>query len=305
MRDAFFDRLYELALSDRRIMVVAADMGAPSLDKFRRDLAQQFINIGIAEEAMVTVAVGLALSGKKVYTYAIMPFATLRCFEALKVNVSLMNVPVTIVGVGAGFSYDDSGPTHHATEDLSVMRVLPNFVIYNPSDSFLAARCADMSYNLSVPCYVRLDRKVLPTVRTKAFDIAAGYRIISSAKDGYLLATGNMVHQAVKIAGILSKKSIDVGVIDIFRIKPINEEILVDISSKVAWLATLEEHLLAGGFGSSVAEVLVDRRISTPLKRIGLAEKYYYEYGGRGYIRSVCHLTPEIVAMEIRKWLRD
>jgi len=164
MRDAFFDQLYKIAKENRDVVIVSADMGAPSLDKFRRDLGMQFFNVGIAEQSMVTVATGLALEGKKVFIYAIMPFATLRCYEPIKVNLSLMNLPVTIVGVGAGFSYDDSGPTHHATEDITVMRVLPNMTILNSSDSVMAAKLAEMSCQMSSPNYVRLDREALPPI---------------------------------------------------------------------------------------------------------------------------------------------
>lgn len=125
MRDAFLNRLYDIAKENRDIILISADMGAPALDKFRSDLSSQFINVGIAEANLVTIATGMALSGKKVFIYAIMPFVTSRCYEMIKVDLSLMNVPVTAIGVGAGFSYDDSGPTHHSTEDISIMRTLP------------------------------------------------------------------------------------------------------------------------------------------------------------------------------------
>ncbi len=304
MRDAFFTRLYELGRVDRSVMVIAADMGAPALDRFRVELPSQFLNVGIAEEAMVTIAVGLALAGKKVYTYAIMPFATLRCFEAIKVNVALMNVPVRIVGVGAGFSYDDSGPTHHSTEDLSVMRVLPNIHIYNPSDSQMAARCADFSYHLDQPCYIRLDRKVLPDLKTSAYDLSVGGRIIKPGKEGYLLATGNMVHHSLVVARSLSRKNIDAGVIDVFRIKPIETEWLRKAIQKAKWLVTMEEHLLSGGFGSALIEMLADEGMELKVKRFGIRDRYYYEYGGRSFIQKVCGLDPESMAKEIIKWLQ-
>ncbi|MCM8768597.1 MAG: 1-deoxy-D-xylulose-5-phosphate synthase [Candidatus Omnitrophica bacterium] len=305
MRDAFFDRLYQLAWNDRRIMVVAADMGAPSLDKFRRDLSTQFLNVGIAEQTMVTIATGLALSGKKVYTYAIMPFATLRCYEAIKVNIALMNIAVTIVGVGTGFSYDDSGPTHHSTEDLSVMRALPNMTIYCPSDSLMAARFADLTYNLNSPCYVRLDRKVLPAVDRKDYDLSSGYRFLLNGENGCLLATGNMAPQALKVARKLHQAGIRVSVVDIFRLKPLQEKAFVEIAKKAGWVATLEEHLLAGGLGSAIIELLTDHQLRVPVKRFGVEDRYLYEYGGRNHIQNMCGLSPEVITMEIKKWVKD
>ena len=129
MRDALFNRLYEIAKNDKDVVIVSADMGAPALDRFRRDLSNQFINTGIAEQNTILVSAGLTLGNKKVFAYAIAPFITLRCYEQIKIELAAMNIPVTLIGVGAGFSYDDSGPTHHTLEDLSIMRVLPNIIV--------------------------------------------------------------------------------------------------------------------------------------------------------------------------------
>ncbi|MFC2001752.1 transketolase family protein, partial [Chloroflexota bacterium] len=186
MRDAFFDKLYEIAIKDRNLIIVSADMGAPSLDIFRRDLGSQFINVGIAEENMITVATGLALEGKKVFTYAMTPFASSRCYEMTKVDLSLMNIPVTIVSVGAGFSYDDSGPTHHCTEDIAIMRVLPNMTILNSSDSAMAAIFAEMSCTISGPSFIRLDREILPLIYGQAHNFSDGLTNLKVGKDIYI-----------------------------------------------------------------------------------------------------------------------
>jgi len=303
MRDAFFNKLYEIAKRDRNVIIISADMGAPALDKFREDLTEQFINVGIAEQNMITVAIGLALSGKKVFTYAIMPFASLRAYELIKVSVSLMKIPVTIVGVGSGFSYDDSGPTHHATEDISVMRTLPNMTILNSSDSLMAERFAEISYRIEVPCYVRLDREVLSTIHTSTDDFSRGLIGLKKGKDICIIATGNMVHQALEVSGKLTQKSIDAGVLEIYRLKPLNTELLLEYITQAKRLVTLEEHLLSGGFGSAIAEILVDNAKSIPLKRIGINDKYYYAYGGRRNIQSLCGLDVDSVTKTILEWI--
>ncbi len=153
-RDTFFGKLFELAKEDNRIMVVTADCGAPALDRWREELPCQFINVGIAEQQMIALAAGLALEGKRPYCYAIAPFATLRCYEFIKVDVCLMNLPVVIVGVGAGLSYSEAGPTHHATEDISIMRALPNMKIASISSNGQI----DEVLKEEGPMYVRLDR---------------------------------------------------------------------------------------------------------------------------------------------------
>ncbi|KKN75029.1 hypothetical protein LCGC14_0385310 [marine sediment metagenome] len=153
-RDAFFSKLFKLAKEDDRIVVVTADCGAPALDQWREELPCQFINVGIAEQQMIALAAGLALEGKRPYCYAIAPFATLRCYEFIRVDVSLMNLPVVIVGVGAGLSYSEAGPTHHATEDIACMRALPNMKIASISSNGQI----DEVLREEGPMYVRLDR---------------------------------------------------------------------------------------------------------------------------------------------------
>lgn len=302
MRDAFFDTLYEISKKDRNVIVISADMGAPSLDKFRRDLTPQFINIGIAEDNMVTVAAGLALSGKKVYIYAIMPFVTSRCYEMLKVDLSLMDIPITAVGVGAGFSYDDSGPTHHSTEDIAIMRALPNMTILNSSDSVMAAKFAELSYKLPGPSYVRLDREKLPLIYKRNDDLSSGVTFFRNGSDICIISTGNMVHRALEIAAKLEKYSIDVGVIDLYRLKPVNKELLLESIEKTKSIVALEEHLVAGGIGSIIAEIMVDNNKVRPLKRIGIEDKYYYAYGDRKNIQSLCGLDRDSATTTISDW---
>lgn len=302
MRDAFFGRLYEIAKVNRDIIVISADMGAPSLDKFREDLPEQFINVGIAEANMITVASGLSLSGKRTFVYAIMPFATLRCYEMIKVNLSLMNLPVTIVGVGAGFSYDDSGPTHHATEDIAVMRTLPGITIFNPSDIAMTRRLADMACNISGPSYIRLDRKIQPVIYPEDAKFSEGLSCLKPAKDICIIATGNMVHTAFKVSEKLKKHSLQSGVVDLYRIKPVNIKLLLRYLAPAKRIVTLEEHLASAGIGGLIAEILVDNNKKTPLKRIAIPDKYYYAYGGRENIQSLCGIDTESIVKTILNW---
>lgn len=305
MRDAFFDALYDIVKHERNTVLISADMGAPSLDKFRRDLSSQFINVGIAEENMATIAAGLALSGKKVFIYAIMPFVTSRCYEMLKVDLSLMNLSVTAVGVGAGFSYEDSGPTHHATEDITIMRVLPNMTILNPSDCVMAAKCAELACQIPGPSYVRLDRQVLPIIypSLSAQTFTEGVTTLKTGEDVGIIATGNMVHNALKIAEKLESHGVHAGVVDLYRLKPVNTALLLTALAMSKKIVTLEEHLLEGGMGSAVAEILVDHGKSIPLKRFGIPGKYLYAYGGREHIQAVCGIDVESVTQAILQWV--
>jgi transketolase len=302
MRDAFFDRLYQVAKEDRNVLVVSADIGAPALDKFRRDLRAQFINVGIAEQNMVTLSAGLSLSGKKVFMYAIMPFVTARCFEMIKVDLSLMNIPVTAVGVGAGFGYEDSGPTHHSTEDIAIMRSLPNMTILSPSDSVMAAEFAELACGLSGPSYIRLDRQILPVLYRNGHDFSQGFSVLKSGKDIWIVGTGFMVHRALEVAEDLSHYSVDAGVIDLYRLKPINVGALLDFIAEPKGLVTVEEHLLNGGLGSMMAEALADCGKRIPLKRIGIEDRYYYAYG-RDHIQRLCKLDKDSILRATLGWI--
>ncbi len=299
-RDAFWNRIYELSKDNKDIVLVIADMGAPALDKFRIDFSSRYIDVGIAEQQAVALASGLALSGKKAFVYAIAPFITLRCYEHTRVNLASMNLPVSIVGVGSGVSYDDSGPTHHAVDDLSVMRILPNLKIHNISDSVMAKAFADISCELDYPNYLRLDREVLPSIYRDGDDFSLGLSVLAESSDVCIVATGNMVHRALEVRNELAEKGMNVGVIDIYTL-PINQEAFVDNIKDVKNIVTLEEHTLPGGLGSAICEVLADNGILKPVKRLGMnfESGYCYKYGGRDNIQALYQLDKNSVIENI------
>jgi len=298
MRDAFFGTLYEQAKKDKDIVIVTGDMGAPSLDDFRKDFSDRFFNVGIAEQNMIAIASGLASEGKKVYTFAIAPFATSRCFEFTKLNAGLMMLPIKVVGVGAGFSYDDSGPTHHTTEDISIMRTIPYLEIYSPADSICAAKIAEKTIKSKLPSYMRLDRKVLPQIYSEEENFNEGFKEYISGKNVGILTTGNMVHTALEVSSMYDK---EVGVIDLYRIKPVNPA-LADTLKKYKKILTLEEHLLNGGLGSIVSEMITDKDIPVKLTRMGLND-FIYAYGGRENIQKICRIDVNSVKNEVTRLL--
>lgn len=304
MRDAFFCALYDIAKKDKQVVLITADCGAPSLDKFRQDLSSQYFTVGIAEQNMISIAAGLALDGKIVYTYAIAPFASLRCYEQIKVDLCCMNLPVTILGVGAGFAYDIMGPTHHATEDISIMRALPKITIFNPSDSIMAEAFAEITYKCNGPNYIRFDRDgVPPLYSNRKVDFSRGLVNLKTGKHLCIIATGIMVHRALEVADELSKHSINAGIVDLYRIKPLNEEMLLETMDNYKNILTLEEHFVIGGLGSAIAEILCDNEKDARLKRLGIYDRYYFEYGGREHLHKLCSLDTKNIANNIIRWM--
>ena len=305
-RDAFWDKVYERAQTDKNIIVVSADMGAPALDKFRRDFPTQFVNVGIAEQNGILVSAGLVLTGKKVFVYAIAPFITLRCLEQIRVNNAIMNIPITIVGVGAGFGYEDSGPTHHIIEDIAIMRAMPHITINSISDNIMASAFVDISCSMKTTNYVRLDRLILPQLYDKNADFSQGLSILKKNKDCYIISTGSMTHIALDVARQLEKEGISIGVIDVYRF-PIQENAFIETIQAAKKLVSLEEHFLPGGSGSAVCEVLQDNNLLIPIKRIGLSHKkgYCYQYGGRNKGRDIIRAYYGLDIITIKKTVRQ
>ncbi len=300
MRDTFWNRIYELAKNDRDVIVIAADMGAPALDKFRVDLPGQFINAGIAEQNAMLVATGLALKGKKVYVYAIAPFITMRCYEQIRIYPAGMNLPITIVGVGAGICYEESGPTHHAVEDISILRILPNMKIYSACDNHMTREFADLTYKEKSPNYVRLDRIVLPNIYPEGTDFSEGLGILCPVSDITIMATGCMVKTALEVSAALGKKGINVGVMDAYHI-PVDAQKFIEAAKGVKTLYTLEEHTLPGGLGSQICEVAMDYDMGIKVKRIGFdfSKKYCYTYGGRHVVHSEYGMDVDSICAKI------
>lgn len=214
LRDAYFKPLYERVFRDRSVMVLVGDFSAEWIAKIERDFPSQFVNCGIAEQNMISVAAGLALSGKRPYVCAINNFLTLRAFEQISVDVCSMKLPVTLVGVGAGYTYTTDGPTHHGVTDMGAMMQMP-IDIFNCSDAIVTGMVAE--HVSDGPTYVRLNRGEAPEYPTP-YQLGHGIRALRPGK-ALLVSSGYMVGECMK-------EDPSYGVIDIFRVKPINEELL-------------------------------------------------------------------------------
>jgi transketolase len=303
MRDAYFTKLYEIFQSDKKCVLLSADDGAPTMDPISA-LPNQFRNVGIAEEQMIGMACGLALEGRKVWVYAINPFIVFRALEFLKLDMCAMNLPITAIGVGAGFAYDIMGPTHHSVGSIPCLRSWPNLTIYSVADSDTAALIPELNYERGGPQYVLMDRVPLPALyppRRPSF--RHGFGVVGVGTDGYIIAHGIMVHQAIKVAAALGKKGISLGVIDLFRIKPVESKLLMDILHHGRVAVTLEEEYVNGGVGSIVAEIFADEGSRLRLLRIGHPDRFVFDMGGREAIWRRNGLDVESVEKRILEWL--
>lgn len=282
MRDAFWNRIFTKAKENRDIVLLSADFSAPSLDQFRLELPAQYLRLGITEQNMILMATGLALEGKRPFCFAIAPFLTMRCYEQIRLYAAGMNLPITLVGVGSGLAYADSGYTHHALEDVSIMRALPHMRIFQPCDNATVERMADLVLESASPAYFRLDRYSEDRLIEDPETVATGLNVLRPVQPITIMASGYMVKTALKAADALNARGISVGVLDAC-ILPFQQGRFRKLAETMQSLLVLEEHTLPGGLGSYVLECVSDLRLPLTVYRHGLdlSEGYVKEYSGR------------------------
>jgi transketolase len=285
IRDALFDRVYELAEQDPNVVMLTDDMDAFSLRRFKQDFPERYINIGVAEQNMMNVAAGLATCGKRVFTYGIASYVTMRCFEQIKVNLCSMRLPVTIIGVGPGFSFEFDGPTHHGTIDVSVMRTLPEMSIYNPSDSALASACVDLAYENAGPTYIRLDKGKYPDMTGGNNDFSQGFRVLKPLTDVNIVSSGFMTMRALSVAEALEGRGISIGIVDLYRLKPVTAEFAAVVLGQSKRVVTIEESSIVGGVGTILAELLAESGLAVRLTRLAVPDKQFLQYGSREWLQ--------------------
>jgi transketolase len=302
MRNAFADELTKLGNEDSRVVMLSGDIGNRLFDKFKDKHPSRFFNCGVAEANMMGVAAGMAMNGLRPVAYTITPFVTTRCLEQIRTDVCYHEAPVTIVAVGAGLAYSGLGPTHHACEDISFLRSIPNMVVICPGDAIEVRGALRAAMQQDRPVYIRMGKKGEPVVhKDPIVDFAIGKAItIEEGSDVCLLSTGNMLPEAVEAAHVLKDKGISAEVVSFHTVKPLDEEKLQQAFARFRLVATLEEHSLIGGFGAAVSEWLVDSE--TPHKkflRFGTPDAFFKKSGEQEYAREVLGLTGHQIAEKI------
>ena len=294
MRDAFIEALFERMQADENIFFISADFGAPALDKLRSRYADRFVNVGIAEQNLINVATGLALEDFIVYAYAIAPFLSMRAYEQIRTSISILSqirdININLIGVGAGLSYDVTGPTHHCLEDSCIMAVLPNFTVFSPSDPILSEKFVDYTLKQSGPKYIRMDGKAQPELYADEEKISFedGFTELRKGSEVCIVATGYMTHEALKVADKLSQDNISAGVVDVYFLKPFNEQLLVKIFRGYKHIVTMEEAFLnKGGLDTIVAGACFSNRVYIGMTKLGFGDRYIFDVGNREHLYRI------------------
>ncbi len=303
MRNAFIQTLEKMCRLEKDIFLLTADLGFKLFDDFKREYPGRFLNMGIAEPNMISVAAGLALSGKKVYCYSLIPFLTMRSLEQIRIDVCYHNLNVRLVGAGSGFSYGLEGVTHYAIEDIAIMRALPNMTVVAPGDSYEVAGCINESLHHKGPIFIRLARTGDPITHAslEGFKIGKGIKLLEKGGDVCIVATGTMLYNAKIASEILLKEGLEVTLISMHTIKPLDEALVKECAGKYKTIISIEEHSVVGGLGSALAEVLSEINYRGTFRHIGLPDKFNTYIGRREYLHHKYGLAPKGIAGTIKK----
>jgi transketolase len=279
MRDEFIAKLYAIAQQRKEIVLITGDLGFGVLTKWWETLPAQFINAGVAEQSMTGLAAGMALDGKISFTYSIANFPTLRAIEQLRNDAAYHDANVKVIAIGGGFSYGALGMSHHATEDLAILRALPNITVLSPGCLWEAEQMAQVMVDTPGTCYLRIDKSSAGRTNTEGETLTLGrMRELRSGNDAAIFATGGILDDAIKASDALKADGIGLAVYSVHSLRPFDSDTLIAASKRTGNVFTLEEHVVDGGLGGLVAETLLEA---------GAAPKRFYRFGLRGGYSSI------------------
>jgi len=306
MRNAFAAEITELARTDPRVVLLTADIGNRLFDTFKDRYSDRFYNCGVAEANMIGVAAGLAMNGLRPVAYTITPFITTRCLEQIRVDICYHDVPVTLVGTGAGLSYASLGPTHHSCEDIALLRALPNMAVVAPGDPIEVRLAIREVIQRCQATYLRLGKKGEAVIHKTTPEFALGKAItLRQGSEVCLLGVGNILPEVMATAELLEEQGISTQVASFHTVKPLDMDYLSRVFERFSLIATIEEHSLIGGFGAAVAEWLADQSGSRGvLCRFGTSDRFLHEAGEQEHARRCFGLTAGQMAARIQERLR-
>ncbi len=300
MRTAYLDTLYELAQKDKRVYALISDNGAIVYDRFRRDLPDQYLNLGISEANMIGMAAGMASCGKIPFTYTIGAFLAYRAFEFIRNDVCLQDQNVKIVGTGAGQVYSALGPTHHSTEDLGGLRALPDLTILCPASPLEVRKATIAAYEHEGPVYLRLGTNREAEIYENEYSFEIGKAVtLRDGKDVTLIGTGSILKDVLEAAAQLQSENIDARVIDMHTIKPVDRVAIIRAVDETGGIITVEDHNVTGGLGSAVAEVIAEYGKGVRFRRLGLND-FSKGYGTYVQVREVNGIGVEHICAETK-----
>lgn len=307
MRNAFAQCMTEVAGEDPAVFLLMADIGNRLFNDYQSRHANRFLNCGIAEANMISMASGLASGGFKPVCYTIAPFVTARCYEQIRVDVGYHESNVVIVGTGSGLSYASLGATHHGFDDIAIMRAIPGIDIFAPCDANDVHGCLRAALASPRPAYIRIGKKGEPAMLNEIPTVEIGkFTTHRKGEDVCILNCGTTLPACVEAAESLEANRVSAAVVQCSSVKPLDQEFLREAFANFKLVITVEEHSLCGGLGSAIAEFVVDQdlRDGAPLVRLGIPDAFIHQTGSQEYARKKCGLDAASIAATITRRLR-
>jgi transketolase len=296
MRNTFSKKIEEFAEKDKRVVLLVADIGFSVFERFKERFPDRFYNVGISEQNMMGLAAGLAMTGKKVFVYSIMPFVTYRCVEQIRNDICYHDLDVVIVGFGTGYSYGSAGFSHHGTEDIGCLKSIPNLTILSPSDPEEVRQLLDCCMKYKHPVYLRLGRSNEPTFnKEKNLAIGKAYYIVKGT-DNALISHGNIMEEVMKAHSILNQQGIKSSVISCPTIKPLDEQFFKEVFRTHKHIFVIEEHNRIGGLGESFGLIG-----NNPITQIAINDFFMSQAGDQAYLRKVACIDSENIVKIVKR----
>lgn len=305
MQRAYISKLMEIAETDRNVLHILADSGTGYDEMFRMNFPEQIYNFGISEEHMVGAAAGMATAGKIPFVYTAGAFLAYRSLEFIRDDVCFQNLNVKIIGMGSGLAWSTLGPTHHTTEDIAVLRSIPNLMILSAATPLQVAACVELAYHHVGPVYIRIGMNNEKEFFEDNYTLS-GNQLERLTAEGPIavLTTGSILEEVMEAAELLAAEDIQVGVYNVPCIKPFDEEGVVELARKSQLLVTVEEHSIYGGLGGIISEVLTDRGLGVRVHRIGLKDVFAVGYGTHKRVRAENGLDAASIVASIKEALK-
>lgn len=305
MRDTYLTMLYQFAKQDPEVVSLVADNGLIIYDDFKRDFPDRYFNFGIAEENMLAAAAGMASCGKIPFTYTISAFMAYRAYEFLRDDICFQNQNVKLVGIGSGLTYSTLGPSHHTTEDIGLLRSLPNLRVFSPATRTEVKWLMEEAYRINGPVYIRLSNNAEEYYKEGTQLSIGEPAIVKPGQDITIMTTGSIINEVMKTAGYLEIEGIDAEVVSVHTLKPMNTKSIAQLLSKTQKLVVVEEHNTIGGLYSAVAEAMALENIMVPNLAIGLQDTFATGYGQLSDVRRVNGLDSKSIYEKIKVFMNQ
>ena len=303
MKQAFIEALTKLMEKDEKVIIVTADMGFSVFEDIQKRFPKRFFNTGITEQASISFVAGLSMSGFKVYFYAQAPFISMRCLEQVRLDIAYHHLNVKLVGSNSGFSLNQYGVSHYGLEDVAIIKTLPGVMIFVPADSVEMTASMEESYKIKGPVYIRMTKTGNQTIHKKIININKPISI-NEGKDGLFLVTGGLLNRAIKVVETLKGENICLDLYSCPLIKPIPQDLIL-LMKKHNNVFTMEEHSIIGGFGSTIANLIIDNDIKIRLTKLAFPDKYLHVSGSMEYLLDQSGLKVEDIVKTIKNYFQS